>query len=186
MADRKIYFDMDNVLADFDKGIRELCGLIPGNQDIPDPVQEERMWKAIRNTEHFYDRLELMPEAEEMFRLLNEQYRGNCEILTGIPKAKRGIATAGEDKIRWIRRMLSKSIPVNIVYKEEKKKFCTGKHCILIDDYYRNIREWEACGGTGILFKNTRDTIAQLRRMGILHLSSTFKVDCPQVGINDL
>lgn len=168
MADKKIYFDMDNVLADFDKGIVELCGLPPRDMENPDPVIEDKMWNAIRKIEHFYDRLDLVPGAEALFRLLNEQYSGNCEILTGIPKAKRGIVTAGEDKIRWMRRMLSETIPVNIVYKEEKKNYCTGKHCILIDDYSRNIQEWEACGGTGILFKNASDTIVQLRRMGIL------------------
>ena len=168
MTDKRIYFDMDNVLADFDKGIVELCGLPPRDMENPDPVVEDRMWEAIRGTEHFYDRLDLVPGAEDMFRLLNEQYSGNCEILTGIPKPIRGIPTAGEDKINWIRRMLSKDIPVNIVYKEEKKNFCTGAHCILIDDFSRNIKEWEECGGTGILFKNAEDTIAQLKERGIL------------------
>lgn len=34
MKIEKIYFDMDGVLADFDRGIRELCHMDPLNQAI--------------------------------------------------------------------------------------------------------------------------------------------------------
>ena len=33
MVIRKIYLDMDGVLADFDSGVRELCGIEPPPQD---------------------------------------------------------------------------------------------------------------------------------------------------------
>ena len=159
MMVKKIFFDMDGVLADFNRGIKELCSLPPLKQESEDKAADDRMWDAVRDTEHFYDRLELMPGAEEMFRLLYEKYSSCCEILTAIPKAERKIANAGEDKIRWVRRLLSEDIPVHIVYKEEKKNYCTGKDCILIDDYARNIKEWEAFGGTGILHESAEETI---------------------------
>lgn len=167
MMVRKIFFDMDGVLADFNRGIKELCGLSPLCQEMKDKEEDEKMWAAVGGIEHFYDHLELMPDAEEMFRLLYEKYGSCCEILTAIPKAKRNIANAGEDKIRWVRRLLSEDIPVHIVYKEEKKNYCTGKDCILIDDYARNIKEWEAFGGTGILHKSAKETIETLKAMGI-------------------
>lgn len=69
MMVRKIFFDMDGVLADFDRGIRELCGIPSLNQEAEDKAEDERMWAAVRDTDHFYDRLELMPGAEKMFRL---------------------------------------------------------------------------------------------------------------------
>ncbi len=159
----KIYFDMDNVLADFKRGIRDLCGLEPPDQEKADPATVRRVWESVRDTEHFYDRLEMVPGAAEMFRLVNEKYCGCCEILTAMPKPKRVIVTAKEDKIHWVRRMLSEDIPVNVVYKEEKKDFCTGKDCILIDDYLRNIEEWETNGGTGILFRNADDAMKKLK-----------------------
>ena len=165
MMVRKIFFDMDGVLADFDRGIRELCGIPSLNQEAADKAADERMWAAVRDTDHFYDRLELMPGAEKMFRLLYKKYGSCCEILTAIPKAERGITSAGEDKIRWVRRLLSENIPVHIVYKEEKKNYCTGKDCILIDDYSTNIKDWEAFGGTGILFKNAAETLRALRSL---------------------
>ena len=163
----KIYFDMDGVLADFDRGIVELCHLQPRSQEIADQAADDKMWEAVRSVEHFYDRLELLPGAEDLFRTLNEKYPGCCEILTGIPKPRRGILTAGEDKTNWVRRLLSKDIPVHIVYKEEKKNYCTGEDCILIDDYSRNIKEWKASGGTGILHRSAEETLRMLKAMEI-------------------
>ena len=65
-------------------------------------------------------------------------------------------------------RKLSKDIIVNIVYKEQKKDFCTGPDCILIDDLETNIKSWVEMGGTGILFHNAKDTISELKKINIL------------------
>ena len=116
MEIKKIYFDMDGVLADFDRGVIELCGLEPLDQGISDS-REEIMWNGIREVGHFYDKLEIMPGAKEMFDELYEKYGDACEILTGIPKPSRRITGAGEDKLNWVRRMLSEKIKVNIVLK---------------------------------------------------------------------
>ncbi|MCR5322814.1 MAG: hypothetical protein K6E85_06055 [Lachnospiraceae bacterium] len=164
---KKIYFDMDGVLADFDRGVIELCGLEPLSQGISGP-KEELMWGRIRDVGHFYDKLEIMPGAKEMFDIIYEKYGDVCEILPGIPKPKRGVTGADEDKIKWVRRLLSKDIKINVVLRENKPKYCTGKDCILIDDYKTNIREWEAAGGTGILNTSAKDTLIILQEMGIL------------------
>ena len=71
----------------------------------------------IKKVDNFYDKLEFMPGAEKMFRTIYEKYGDKCEILTGIPKPKRGILTAGEDKIKWAHRLLSEDIVVNTFYK---------------------------------------------------------------------
>ena len=48
-------------------------------------------------------------------------------------------------------------VPVNIVYREQKKDFAKDFRCVLIDDLEKNIREWEAFGGTGILFRSAEE-----------------------------
>ena len=167
---KKIFFDMDGVLADFERGVIELCGMEPLPQCAEKRSQsaENEMWQAIKDVGHFYDKLEPMPGAEEMFDAVYSRYGEKCEILTGIPKPKRGIESAGDDKKSWMHRILSKEIKVNIVYREEKPKFCTGKDCILIDDLEKNIKEWEAMGGTGILHVDASKTIEKLKELGLL------------------
>jgi 5'(3')-deoxyribonucleotidase len=165
MKIRKIYLDMDGVLADFDRGIIELCGRQPLNQAKRKPYEDDEMWAAVKKVEHFYDRLEPLPGALDMFRMLYEQYGAACEILSGIPKPRREIVTAGEDKIHWAHRLLSEKLVVNIVFREEKKNYVTGPDCILIDDLAKNIREWEEQGGTGILFTSAEETLKKLAEL---------------------
>ena len=166
MEIRKIYFDLDGVMADFDRGVYELCGMDAFSHE--DDKSDDIMWLRIKEVGHFYDKLELMPGANELFDDLYAKYGDKCEILSGIPKPRRGIVTAGEDKISWVRRMLSKNVKVNIVYKEDKPDYCTGEDCILIDDLPANIRAWEDMGGTGIINSGADDTRQTLVEMGIL------------------
>ena len=168
MVIEKIYFDMDCVLADFNRGVRELCQLsvIPYEQKTE--AQDDEMWDAIREVGPFYDKLEPVPGALELFKMVYEKYGDRCEILTGIPKERRGIVTAGSDKTAWAHRLLSPDIVVNIVYAEDKKNFCTGESCVLIDDYKRNIDEWTGSGGTGLLFTSSAQMTNLLREKGIL------------------
>ena len=99
---------------------------------------------------------------------LYDKYGSRCEILTGIPKEKRGVLHAGSDKISWMRRMLASDITVNIVYSEDKPQYCRGKGYILIDDTQDNIAQWEAAGGTGIVHVSAPETMAWLKSLGVL------------------
>jgi hypothetical protein len=40
------------------------------------------------------------------------------------------------------------------------------EQAVLIDDYPKNIKEWTAKGGIGILHTNTSSTIRQLKKIG--------------------
>ena len=164
-----IYLDMDGVLADFDRGVRELCHMEPQPQNGKrDAKIDDLMWDAIRKVEHYYDKLELMPGAKEMFDVIYGKYGDQCEILTGIPRMERGILTAGEDKIAWVRRELSEDVKVNIVLRKEKIQYCKGSDSVLIDDRAKTIRDWQEAGGIGILHTAPEDTISQLRSLGLL------------------
>lgn len=168
MTIEMIYFDMDGVLADFDRGVRELCGMEAFDQGGRSPAENDIMWDAIRKVDHFYDRLELMPGAKEMFDAVYGVYGDRCEILTGIPKEKRGIVTAAEDKISWMKRILSDKVKVNICYRAEKIDRCTGPETVLIDDLKKNIDEWQEAGGTGILHVSAKETMKEMKKLGIL------------------
>lgn len=57
MKVEKIYFDMDGVLADFERGVKEICGLIPPSQNAKHhkPGEDDEMWEAIKACPHFYN-----------------------------------------------------------------------------------------------------------------------------------
>ena len=165
MQIEKIYFDMDGVLADFNRGIKELCGLEPLDQSNKTEADDDIMWAKVREIEHFYDKLEPMPGAVAMLNQLYAKYGDRCEILSGIPKPRRGIENAGEDKTLWSHRILAPNLKVNIVYREEKKEYVKGPGCILIDDLEKNILEWEEAGGTGIHFFSAEDTLRRIEKL---------------------
>ena len=164
----KIYFDMDGVLADFNRGLQELCGIDKVDQEHSNEETDTAMWAAVRKVEHFYDRLEPVPGSVDLFMKLYQKFGRDCEILTGIPKPNKNIANAGEDKTIWVHRILSPDVVVHIVFKEEKKNYCTGPDSYLVDDFTPNITDWEKCGGTGILFHSAEGAEETFRKLGLL------------------
>lgn len=149
----KVYVDMDRVIADFDNGVRKYAHMEPagngGNKEVA-----AKMWKRLSKVPHFYDKLDVIPGAERGMQILFEKFGSDLEVLTGVPNPTRGLPTASEDKKIWMKRKFEPEIVVNAVLRAEKIKFCTGRDCLLIDDYERNIKEWEDAGGTGILFED--------------------------------
>lgn len=57
---------------------------------------------------------------------------------------------------------MSDDIVVNLVRRANKKDFCKGEGYVLIDDYRKNIEEWEDVGGTGILFEHAIVTMNKI------------------------
>ena len=167
---KKIYIDMDGVLADFDKGVSDICGMIPKtDQTVHDEEWDNKLWAGVKAAGHFYDMLDPLPGAVEMFKTIYEAFGDKFEILTGIPKEKRGIDTAAEDKIKWTRRLLSETVVINTVYRAEKQQFCLGPEYVLIDDHPTNIKEWVEMGGTGVFHVDAKSTIEKLKELNILN-----------------
>ena len=165
MQIEKIYFDMDGVLADFDRGIIELGKIAKVDQSKATPTTDDELWNAVRSVDNFYDKLEPVSGSVEMFRKLYSIYGDKCEILSAVPKPHRNIPSAREDKFKWVRRVLSDQVVINLVYRAEKQDFVKGKGCILIDDYQINIDEWTSAGGTGILFESADKVLEKLKEL---------------------
>ena len=111
----KIFFDMDGVLADFSNGVKEQCGITVPGQFNADKAADDAMWEAIRDADHFYDHLEPVSGMPELFMELFRKYGQDCQILTAVPKEKRGIVTAEEDKRNWVKRVLDPMVVVTVV-----------------------------------------------------------------------
>lgn len=166
MKFRKIFFDLDGVLADFNRGVSELLGLEVIPQGSHTEESHNILFGAMRDFHDFYGHLEAIEESVILFHELYEKYGGDVvEILTGVPNPKRNIPEAKENKLDWVRRYLPEDTVVHAVQSRYKNTFCYGKEYILIDDFEVNIREWERAGGTGILFKNADDVRRKLQEL---------------------
>ncbi len=161
-----IYFDMDGVLADFDKGTLELLGIVPMKQEEATREHNNRLFGAMRDYHDFYLYLDpIQANVDLMLELKKKGY--HVEILTGVPSLHRGIDEAGDNKRQWVREYMGEDVIINAVYRADKTNFCKGKNCILIDDYSANTIAWQKAGGTAILYTDSEKLREDLRVYGI-------------------
>jgi len=74
-----------------------------------------------------------------------------------------------KDKSSWVQKNLGlNSSDVHLVKRSMKREYATtnGQPNILIDDHPKNIKEWQAAGGIGILHQGASSTIQKLKKMG--------------------
>ena len=74
-----------------------------------------------------------------------------------------------KDKATWLSRNAKGTNDIHLVKREDKQKYAispSGQPNILIDDHPKNIKEWQAKGGVGILHRSAKETIAKLKKMG--------------------
>ena len=64
----KIYFDLDGVLADFDRGVMELAGFDRNGASANSDIKDDDMWKAIAGVSNFYDKLELIDSVQNFIK----------------------------------------------------------------------------------------------------------------------
>ena len=152
-----IYCDMDQVLCNFMKGAEEAIG-----GDFVTANKDER-WNKINQTKGFWANLEWMPGGKRLYEFIS---RYNTHIMSAYsardPNSKNG-------KMTWLARHTG--IPkrnINLVKRADKKLYAVtdGKPNILIDDYIKNINEWEKKGGIGVHHTDPRKTIGELKRLG--------------------
>ena len=97
-----------------------------------------------------------------MWKLINK-YQAN--ILSAYSNRD---ANSKLNKKKWLSKNAKPTGKVHLVMRADKQKYATtgGKPNILIDDYKKNIIEWENAGGIGIHHLSPTQTISQLKRYG--------------------
>ena len=153
----EIYCDLDEVLVDFMRGADAAVGgsFVKADKD-------ER-WNAINQTKGFWANLGWKPNAKRLHDFI---IRYNPHVLS---------AYAGRDptsrvgKMKWLKKNAGfKRAKIHLVKRSQKQDYATtdDKPNILIDDYDKNIREWEAKGGIGVHHTDVGKTISELKRLG--------------------
>ena len=153
----EIYCDMDQVLCNFIDGAEEVIGKPFIQADKND------RWNKISNTKDFWANLNWMPGAKRLY-LFIQKY--DTHILSAYSD-RDGSSRPG--KIKWLKKNTKiKRGNINLVRRADKQKYATtdGKPNVLIDDYKKNIVEWESKGGIGVHHTEVGKTLAELKRLG--------------------
>ena len=151
---KKIYCDLDGVLADFEQGVKNLMGVYPHE------TKDHYMWPAIQKHGNFFGSLPWMEDGRDLWAYILPH---NPTILTARP---RSIKVAENNKLAWCNRHLGPEIPVIITSTDEKWYESAPGH-ILIDDRLRNKKTWEDQGGYFIHHTSTEESIEELIEVGV-------------------
>jgi len=146
---KKLYLDMDGVVADFNAYARKIC-----KQEVTDDRWPEEEWNKIKDNEHLYRDLDKTPEADELVEYCKQfakKYGYELMFLTAIPRSN-DMPWSFYDKVLWIQKYYG-NIPVMFgPYSKDKQKHAKPGD-ILIDDRTSNYNEWIEAGGIAILHK---------------------------------
>ena len=153
----EIYCDLDEVLVDFMRGANAAVG-----GDFVKIDKDER-WNKVNQTKGFWANLGWKPNAKRLHDFIIKYNPHVLSAYTGRdPTSKVG-------KMKWLKKNAGfKRGNIHLVLRSQKKDFATtdDKPNVLIDDYDKNIREWEAKGGIGIHHTDVGKTISELKRLG--------------------
>jgi hypothetical protein len=154
----KIYCDLDGVLANFCGGYEKLTG-----QDIRGEfISTEAFWKPISEAgAKFWAELEWCDDGKELWDYISKY---EPTILS----APSGEISSQTGKDQWLLQNILEITSSRRYYvpRWDKMKHATS-NSILIDDMLTTIKEWEINGGIGIWHTSTKNTIKQLKELGL-------------------
>jgi len=151
----KIYCDLDGVLVDFSKGYHKLTGIDLNGEFRKD----KKFWEPIDKAgKKFWTELDWMKDGKELWDYI-EKYKP--DILS---------APSREDDSRvgkheWVKREIPDAHLI-LRSMEHKKEFAKPG-AVLIDDNEDNIEDWKKAGGLTIHHTSTKETIKQLKKLGL-------------------
>lgn len=159
-----VFCDVDGVLANFYAGLEVHFGV--DKKSVNDFLLNRDGWELIANEEpHLFAKLPLLPDAKGLISgltRLRDNGKIRLSILTAIPDEWYRDATmrkrSTQDKVTWITRHFQKinAKDVLVVRRRDKQEYVSDELTagnpapVLIDDFSKNIREWEHAGGLGI------------------------------------
>ena len=160
-----IYCDMDQVLADFLGGAETALGASYTDKSywMRDDTGDKKK-ELSKKAPNLFKNLNWMPDGKKLWNFIQKH---EPRILSAFPSWNKN---AKRDKASWVNRHLGVSADkVHLVKRPEKRQYAVskkGQPNILIDDHPKNIKEWQAAGGIGILHRSASETIKKLKKMG--------------------
>lgn len=171
-----ILLDMDGVLADFPAGVAPLFGLTPEELEaVWKPgewnlcptlgVSMNDFWKRITEAgERFWLDLLPMPWATKLVSLI-EQHCAEWHIISAPSRCP----SSHSGKVKWLKREFGERFD-SFALTPHKHLFARP-NTILIDDRQTNCDNFEAAGGTSILFPSLGNCLHQWHNNPLPHVA---------------
>jgi hypothetical protein len=152
---KKIYIDLDGVLAEFDKAVYEKTGIL-------DLLGKDQSWRTVFGDLDFFLNIEPFWYAHDLVEKIKD-FGCDVEILSSSGTNNSQIVAC--QKILWCARYFPR-LPVNIVNKSSEKALFASSETLLIDDRCeKSIVPWVEAGGIGITHTCASRTIDELNKL---------------------
>lgn len=141
---KRIYLDMDGVIADFDKAFKNLTGQEP--KDFEEKHGQVAFWSEIYETRNFFLNMPAFDYLAEMVGILS----GMCQklvILSSPSKTNESLCIA--EKRAWLDRNIGIWQPAIF---ERDKHIYSRQGCLLIDDTQKKVDKFNQGEGEAYLF----------------------------------
>lgn len=149
---RRLFLDLDGVMADFDAHFPAVFGLDHKS------MADDAMWERINGHPSYF--LDMPPCAGALDFWLSVEDLDPI-VLTACPRTN--CANAARQKRQWVRKHLSgEMLVLPVLGGHNKPLFMHQTGDILIDDYAMNIAVWQKAGGFGILHRDFTTTMSAL------------------------
>ena len=154
MANPRLFLDADGVLADFDRGARELLGMSP--KAYIAKHGRGAFWKRLARAKNFYGSLPQMPDAPLLFEAVKHL---KPTILTGLPLG----TWAAPQKERWAAEHFPGVPIITCMARDKHKHMQPGD--VLVDDREKHRPAYEEAGVVFVHHKNAEDSLRQLAKI---------------------
>ena len=149
---------MDGVLCDFERQWAR-TNKLPFSKFQTLNIHDR--WEKVRQHGSFWETIPWKGDGKTLWNYIKKH---DVRILSAYSSSDPN-CMAGKRK--WLSKNVSISnAKIHLVTRSQKQIY-SKKNTILIDDYIRNIKEFNAKGGIGIRHKTASQTISELKKLGL-------------------
>ena len=153
----RLFLDADGVLADFNRGARDLLGASP--KEFIAAHGRGTFWKRLAKAPNFFGTLPEMADARVLFDAVKHL---KPTILTGLPEG----SWSAPQKVEWAAEHFPGVPIVTCLARDKHKHMHPGD--VLVDDREKHRDAYEA---HGVLFIHHRNAADSLRRLAKIYPS---------------
>jgi hypothetical protein len=148
---RRLFLDLDGVLADFDAGVMALLGMSADAYEAKHSKKD--FWFRIRRADDFYAHLPEMPDARILFDAVKHL---DPVILTGLPIGN----WAKPQKEAWVAEHFPGTPVITTMARDKHKHMHPGD--VLVDDRETHRATYEEAGVVFVHHTSAKASVAAL------------------------